>query len=51
MYFKDSTVRMQTSWLNTNVTQGLNSAPQKTKFLLLEAREYEDLSVRECMKS
>ena len=42
---------MQTSWLNTNVTQGLKSAPQKTKFLLLEVRENEDLSLRAYMKS
>lgn len=42
---------MQTSWLNTNVTQGLKSAPKKTKFLLLEVRESEDLSLRAYMKS
>lgn len=49
--FKDSPVRMQTSWLNTNVTQGLNSTPQKATFLLLKARDSEDLSLRDYMKS
>ena len=42
---------MQTSWLNTNVTQGLKSAPKTTKFLLLEVRESDDLSLRAYMKS